>query len=109
MSKSIEIDKDKEIELKKEIDKEKKPVHHKYGTYGWVKLTQDQYNKLVTDYGKQYVENMIQALDEYLQSNGNKNKYKDFNLVMRKALREHWFNVSEHTPDNDDNGGFEVL
>lgn len=107
-SKSIEIelDKDKELDNKKEISKEKnqdgilppdvyasKDKKHKYGTYGWVKLTEVQYQKLTDEFGKDYIEKVISALDEYVQSNGNKNKYKDFNLVIRKAIREKWFKI----------------
>ena len=28
--------------------------------------------------------------DKYVESNGNKNKYKNFNLVIRKAIRDKW-------------------
>lgn len=66
-----------------------------YGTYQWVKLTQSQYDKLVTDFGEDTVKDLITKVDEYCQQNGNKNKYKDFNLVIRKAHREHWFERSQ--------------
>lgn len=95
-SKSIEIEleKDKELDNKKEISKEKISMH-KYGSYGWVKLTDDQYKKLTDEFGEEYIEKVIAALDEYVQSNGNKNKYKDFNLVIRKAIREKWFKIDD--------------
>ena len=32
----------------------------------------------------------ITYLDESAQSNGNKNKWKDWNLVIRKCSRERW-------------------
>lgn len=104
----IDIDKDKEIDIniekdinKKEIYKEKveqSPTHtqsfkeekHKYGEYGWIKLTDTQYNKLCEDYSRDYIDFAIKKIDEYVQSNGNKNKYKDWNLVLRKAIRERW-------------------
>ena len=76
--------------------KENKIINNKYicfGTYQWIKLTQEQYDKLVSEYNKYYIDGMITALDEYVQSNNNKNKYKDFNLVLRKAIREKWFNI----------------
>ena len=104
----IDKDKDKEIDIniekdinKKEIYKEKveqSPTHtqsfkeekHKYGEYGWIKLTDNQYNKLCEDYSRDYIDFAIKKIDEYVQSNGNKNKYKDWNLVLRKAIREKW-------------------
>lgn len=66
------------------------------GKYGWIKLTQEQYDKLIQEHNnnKYYIDAMIQALDDYVQSNGNKNKYKDFNIVLRKAINENWFNIS---------------
>lgn len=78
---------------------------HKFGEYGRVVLNQEQYDKLVSEYNKDYIDKMIKALDEYVQSNNNKNKYKDFNLVLRKAIRENWFNIV----DESDNGGFRML
>ncbi len=69
---------------------EEKELKHKYGEYGWVKLTNEQYSKLKTEFGEEYIDKVIKAVDEYSQSNGNKNKYKDWNLVIRKAIREKW-------------------
>lgn len=63
----------------------------KYGEYGWVKLKQSQYDKIKKDYPNIDLDNQIKLLDEYIQSNGNKNKYKDFNLVLRKSIRDKWF------------------
>lgn len=74
-------------EEQKEKEKEEK---HKYGEYGWVKLTNEQYSKLKTEFGEDYIDKVIKAVDEYSQSTGNKNKYKDWNLVIRKAIREKW-------------------
>lgn len=83
-SKSIEIEEDKD----KEKDK-----RHKYGVYGRILLTESQYNNLVKEFGKDYIDEVIRRLDEYVQSNNNKNKYKDFNLVLRKAIRDNWFKI----------------
>jgi hypothetical protein len=40
---------------------------------------------------------MIKLTDEYIESNNNKNKYTNFNLVIRRAIRENWFNISKET------------
>lgn len=76
-------------ENKENISKDKK---EKFGSYGRVKLSQTEYKKLVDDYGKKYIDDLIMKLDEYVESNNNKNKYTNFNLVIRKAIRENWFN-----------------
>ena len=100
------LDIDKDLVLEKEISKEKNPggtspldtpsnIKHKYGTYGWVKLTDKQYETLCKDFNKDLIDRVITKLDEYMQSNGNKNKYKDCNLVIRKAIRENWFKVKD--------------
>ena len=101
----IGLDIDKDLVLEKENIKEKNPggtspldtppsnIKHKYGTYGWVKLTDKQYETLCKDFNKDLIDRVITKLDEYMQSNGNKNKYKDCNLVIRKAIRENWFKV----------------
>lgn len=73
---------------KKENIKEKKET---YGTYGRVKLTIDEYMRLVNEYGEDFIKQQIDYLDEYIESNNNKNKYTNFNLVLRKSIRENWF------------------
>lgn len=79
------IDKDKN-RIDKDIDKK-----YKYGEYNRVELTQNEYDKLCNDFGKDFIDNQITLLDEYVESNNNKNKYKNFNLVLRKSIRENWF------------------
>ncbi len=74
-------------------------IRHKFGTYGRVKLTTKQYEKLIEDFSKEIVDKKIEQLDEYVESNNNKNKYSNFNLVLRKAIKEKWWenqNVSEY-------------
>ena len=46
--------------------------------------------KLCEDFGEVFIKECITGLDEYVQSNDNKNKYKDFNLTLRKAIRDGW-------------------
>lgn len=69
----------------------------KYGTYGRIKLTIDEYLRLVNDYGEDFIKQQIDLLDEYVESNNNKNKYSNFNLVLRKSIRENWFKQKENT------------
>lgn len=63
----------------------------------YVKLKQSEYDKLVNEYSKDYIDNIILQLDEYVTINGNKNKYKAWNLVVRKAIREKWFDKKTYS------------
>lgn len=69
----------------------KKETKNIYGGYGRIKLTKKQYEKLCDDFTKEFIDRQIEFLDEYVQSNNNKNKYSDFNLVLRRSIREQWF------------------
>ena len=73
------------------INNNAREENHLYGEYQWIKLTDSKYKKLLEDYGQALIDKTIAKLDEYLQGNGNKNKYKDFNLVIRRAIRDKWF------------------
>lgn len=75
-------------------------TRHKYGSNGRVLLTDKQYEKLVNDYGEDIIKEKIELLDEYLQMNNNKNKYKDFNAVLRKAIREKWWSKQTYKKQN---------
>ncbi len=61
-----------------------------YGEYGWIKLTDEQYQKLQEDLGQAELDRCIRYIDESAQSTGNKNKWKDWNLVIRKCSRDGW-------------------
>lgn len=74
----------------KEADKPPTPARRKYGSYGWVRLTDDEYARLEHDLGAGELERCIQYIDESAQGNGNKNRWKDWNLVIRRCSREGW-------------------
>lgn len=76
----------------KEADKPPTPSRRKYGQYGWVKLTEDEYNRLLSDLGQAELDRCIQYIDMSAQSNGNKNRWKDWNLMIRRCSREGWGN-----------------
>lgn len=59
----------------------KKETKHKYGEFGKVKLTDEQYKKMQTDYPNHY-QTLIKKLDEYKESSGR--IYKNDYLVMTK-------------------------
>lgn len=72
-----------------------KNTYRKYGNYKRIKLTDDEYKRLIEDYGENFIKEQIEKLDEYIESNNNKNKYTNFNLVLRKSIREKWFEKKE--------------
>jgi hypothetical protein len=79
------IDTDKE-----DISKPDKEDKHKYGEYGWIRLTDIQYQRLLNELGQAELERCIKLIDESAQGTGNKNKWKDWNLTIRRCSREKW-------------------
>lgn len=57
-----------------------------YGAHHHVKLSNEQYKKLVDDFGEKKTAEYIRKVDEYVQLKGK--PYKDYNLAIRKFLRE---------------------
>ena len=91
----IEIEKENKIEIEKECEYNNTPIIEKvekikFGEYGWVKLKPEDYSRLISDYGESEVKRAIRYIDESSQSSGNKNKWKDWNLVVRRCIREGW-------------------
>ena len=99
--KDIDIDKDKEIDINKRTVKPSpappKSVKKKFGEYGNVSLTDEQYSQLVKDYGEPVMNDYIRRMDEYIQMKGK--KYKDFNLALRN-----WIKKDGITKGNDSYG-----
>lgn len=93
----IDIELDIELEKEIEIDNKKK---QKFGNFQRIKLTKEEYERLCDEFGKDFIDNQIQLLDDYVESNNNKNKYSNFNLVLRKSIKENWFAKSIHTKNN---------
>ncbi len=67
-----------------------KQARKSYGEFGWVKLTDDEYNRLLNDLGEADVKRCIAYVDESAQATGNKNKWRDWNLVVRKCHKQGW-------------------
>lgn len=74
-------------------------IYKKYGTYKRIKLTDKEYENLVKEYGEDFIKQRIELLDEYIETNNNKNKYTNFNLVLRKSIRENWFDNKKELPN----------
>lgn len=69
---------------------DRKAVPRAHGEYGWVKLTDAQYAKLTEDLGTEETARCIAHVDQSAQSTGNKNHWRDWNLVVRRCSREGW-------------------
>lgn len=65
-------------------------VRHKRGQYGWVRLSDEEMERLTRDLGKEELARCITYVDESAQTTGNKNKWKDWNLVIRKCSKGRW-------------------
>lgn len=80
-----------------------KPPRKKYGEYKHVLLNDEQYERLIKDFGETTVKQYIQAVDEYVQQKGE--TYQDYNLTIRKFIRrdnpEPAAVVNEHSYDLD--------
>ena len=83
-------------DAKEETGKKKEePERHKYGEYGWVLLSDEQRQRLLTDLGEDELNRCIRYVDESAQKTGNKNGWKDWNLVIRSCHRDGWHRRAE--------------
>lgn len=71
-------------------EKAKKEPMHKHGEFGWVLLTDTQYSALLEKLGAEELGRCIVYIDQAAQSTGNKNRWKDWNLVIQRCAREGW-------------------
>lgn len=77
----IEIELEKDIEIEKEIKrKKKKPVRHKYGEYKNVLLSDDQMEKLKSEFSNDW-EQRIDRVSEYCEVTGK--TYKNYLATIR--------------------------
>ncbi len=61
-----------------------------YGEYGWVKLTEHQYGQLLARMGEQTLGACIRYIDRSAQSTDNRNRWKDWYLVLCRCYEEGW-------------------
>lgn len=73
-----------------DVSQKKSVPRKEFSKHGWVKLTDEEYARLVKDLGKKELDRCIEHIDESAQINGNKYKWKDWNLVIRKCSRQKW-------------------
>ena len=67
-----------------------KKLRHKRGKYGWVRLTDEEMERLTQDLGAEELARCIAYVDESAQATNNRNGWKDWNLVIRKCGRGQW-------------------
>ncbi|MDL2235299.1 hypothetical protein LJC07_03995 [Christensenellaceae bacterium OttesenSCG-928-L17] len=58
------------------------------GDYNWVKLTDAEYERLISEFGEEEVKYRIAYVDESAQSTGNKNKWKTDAAYSQYALSD---------------------
>jgi len=75
---------------KKPKESKKSPPKRKYGTYGWVQLTDVQYANFVAQLGEAELKRCINYIDESAQTTGNARNWRDWNLVVHKCARDKW-------------------
>lgn len=88
----------KEMDLKLEKIEKKEPSHSQkkaYGEYKRVLLTEKQFEKLCEEFTEEVVLKTINYLDEYIESNNNKNHYTNYYIVMKRAIREDWYKIRD--------------
>ena len=81
------------------------PTKKSFSQYGWVKLSQAEYDRLVADLGETEAKRCIAYVDESAQSTNNKNRWRDWNLVVRKCSRDGWGKQKSANHQMPDYGG----
>ena len=64
---------------------------HSFGEFGWIKLTIEQYEKLRERLGFEELQRCITYVDEAAQSTGNRNRWKDWYLILRRCSENRWY------------------
>ena len=81
----IDVDVDNDSELKEKINKKEKPQKHKYGQYQNVLLSDDEFEKLKTEFPEDW-EERIERVSEYCASKGA--TYKNYLATIRNWARK---------------------
>ena len=62
----------------------------KFGSYGWVRLTAQEHRTLIDELGQGELVRCIAYIDESAQATGNRNRWRDWALILRRCSREGW-------------------
>lgn len=66
------------------------PARNARGDYGWVKLTDEEFQRLEQQLGADELRRCVAYIDESAQQTGNKNGWKDWFVVIQRCHREGW-------------------
>ena len=67
-----------------------------FGEFGWVKLTDRQYQSLMERLGPEELHRCITYVDEAAQSTNNRTRWKDWYLVVRRCHEKRWHETKPH-------------
>lgn len=93
--------KEKEEEEEKEEDKDKDKYKEKIHFADFVAMTNDEYNKLVTTYSKDFADQCITVLDNYKGSSGKKYK-NDYRAVLNWVVDKVKANIEKQNPKSSE-------
>ena len=86
----------------KKIKKDKNLYYISFGEFNHIKLTEEQYQNLINEFGEETIKNYIRKMDEWIQLKGKK-PYKDYNLAIRN-----WINRDKENNRNQKSDDFDV-
>ena len=72
-----------------------------FGEFGWIKLTDQQYEKLKDSLGPEELNRCITYVDELAQSSGNRNRWKDWYLLLRRCHENRWHETGSRNPKQE--------
>lgn len=76
------------VDNSKNIESKSTHKMKSFGEYNHVKLTEEQYNKLVTEYGESVITECIERMDGYLEQIGKPNKYKNYYAALKNWIKK---------------------
>ena len=85
-----ETETETKTKTKTEAEAEERERPRTHGAYGWVMLTEGQTAALRQELGAEELERCIAYVDESAQATGNRNHWRDWELVVRRCSREGW-------------------
>lgn len=95
-------DEESNTPLNNSLDNARKEKKLTFGEFQKVKLTEDEYQSLIKDYGEVITKEYIQRLDEYMASTGKK-------YSSHKATMLSWMRKSDVKKGEDNKKGYRIL
>lgn len=73
------------------------PNYNSFGEFSHVLLTDEQHNKLITEYGEKTTAEYIEKIDCYLEQIGKPDKYKNFYATIKNWIKKDIGSKSQNT------------